>query len=312
MDSVKNKSEQQNSLWMSTTGYRILLLLRVLIQKSCTVDELVDVVSNNPYVNKYASKDTIRMDINTLKAAGCVITRPSKANNYKYELLKHPFVFSLSDSELQTLINVRELLAKNLTIDEIFVLNTLYSKIINLTFDEDKIDFIKNSSPLINIDKEIYNELSNPNILNKKLLIKYKSPKFGEEKFYIIPLKILYENEKVYLQCFNYKYNSVGLLNVERILKIESIDIHTNSDMPMIYDVVYEVSNIRNKDFKLNDNEIILEQIENKIIIKAKVENEFIFVQRLLQLGTNFRIISPDFLKEKLVNKIKQIQKVYE
>ena len=43
----------------------------------------------------------------------------------------------------------------------------------------------------------------------------------------------------------------------------------------------------------------------------AKIEDEFMFIQRILQFGTDFNIISPDFFKEILINKIKLIQKGY-
>ena len=182
---------------------------------------------------------------------------------------------------------------------------------INLTFNKEQISNIIESSPLINIDKTMYAQLSNPKIINKKIQIRYKSPEYGEEDIDIIPQKILYENKKVYLRCFNFKYNSSGLLDFERILKINNINMSENYTPTSSYKVVYELLGNIIPLFERQDYEKILEQSKDKIVIEATVENEFFFIQRIIQFGVNFRIISPEFFKEKLINKIKSIQRVY-
>ena len=57
--------------------------------------------------------------------------------------------------------------------------------------------------------------------------------------------------------------------------------------------------------------EKIIKDNKTSMLVEAKVQNEFLFVQRLLLLGMNFKIISPDFFREKLISKIKLIQKGY-
>ena len=305
------KEEKTEKSWISTTGYRTLLILKSLIEKSRTIDELVEIVKNNSVVCKSASKDTIRIAINTLKTAGCEIVRPSKANNYKYELIKHPFVLSMNDDELEKLITLREKFSTKITLNEIFTLNDLYSKIAMMTFDDEKISYINNTQPLKTIDKKILYELSKPEILNKKIQISYKSPEFGEENFYIVPKRIIYENEKVYLWCYNCKYEGYGLLNTERILKINAVDISKNVTVASHYNVVYELTGDIVKSFEAKEYETILDKTAEKITINAKIENEFLFIQRILQFGADFKVLSPDFFREILINKIKLIQKGY-
>ena len=176
---------------------------------------------------------------------------------------------------------------------------------------EEKINYIENSQPLKTIDKKILYELSKPEIINKKVQVCYKSPEFGEEKIYIVPKKIIYDNEKVYLWCYNFKYEGLGLLNIERILKINSIDILKNINIFNHYNVVYELTGEAVNSFEPKDYETILVKSDDKIKVNAKIENEFLFIQRLLQFGTDFKVISPDFFREILINKIKLIQKGY-
>ena len=305
-----NKSEDK--IWYSTTGYRILLILKSLIEKSRTIDELVSIVEKNSLVNKSLSKDTIRMDINTLKTAGCEITRPSKANEYKYELEKHPFILNLSEEEIEKLINIRNSISLELTIDEVFILNSLYKKIIELSFNEEQIEIIENTSPLINLDKKIYNELMSSKLKNRKIEVKYNSPNMGEEEFYVIPINVVYENGIAYLKCFNYKYNAISMLDISRIFKISKIEMEKTYKPETSYNVIYEVKKDITTIFEIQINEKVISETDEKFVIEAKVENEFLFIQRVMQLGTNFKIISPEFFKEKLINKIKQIQRVYQ
>ncbi|MCD7779183.1 MAG: WYL domain-containing protein [Candidatus Gastranaerophilales bacterium] len=304
---------QSFKTWISITGYRILIILKSLMLSGRTIDELAEILKNDSITSKSVSKDTIRIAINTLKSAGCKILRPSKANGFKYELLSHPFCLKITDEELNSFIKLRDRVAEDLRWSDIFIINDLYEKIINLTCDLKLIEDIKNTSPLKIKNKQIIFEIANNALTGKKLNIRYLSPRFGEEDIEIIPDKITFENGRIYLWCFNLKYNRNGLLNAERILKINSVSINnTKVSKSFVYDVIYEINGIAAEEFELKENEKIIEENENTIKVCAVVDNEFLFIQRLLLFGNEFKLISPDFFREKLINKIKLIQKGYE
>lgn len=313
MNNKELQSSKPLKSWISLTGYRILLILKSLIESGRTLDELIDIVRNDKITGKSFSRDTIRVAINTLKAAGCEISRPSKSNNYKYELIKHPFGLNLADDELSILIRLRERFTETMNWNDIFVVNNLYKKIVTLTCDENKIKTTIDSQPLGQLNRKMLKEITNPDIIGKLLKIQYKSPKFGMEDINIIPRAVKIENSKLYLWCYNLKYNKNSLLPVDRITEIKSRCTVTNQyPQTTVYDVIYELTNIDLQNFNLKDNEEIITRDEDKMIIKANVDNEFLFIQRLLLLGSNFKIISPDFFREKLIDKIKLIQKGYE
>ncbi len=311
MNKNKGTSEATKKLWISTSGYRILLLLKSLLEKSYTIKELMEIVQNNPVVGKSVSIDTMRADLQTLKAAGCKFAQVSKANHYKYELISHPFVLDITDKELSSFLELREKYASKTSAKNIFVLNSLYSKISALTFNSLIIELLKNTKPLLSVDEDVFNQITNPRIMNRKVRIIYNSPEYKNEEIDIIPQKVVYENDKIYMWCYNYKYSALSLLNVERIIKIISVDINNTECPRNSYDVTYEVTGEALQTFKPQENEKILERHHNRFVIKAVVDNEFIFIQRILQFGGEFKIISPDFFKEKLINKIKLIQKGY-
>ena len=311
MDRQSNTLEKTKKFWISITGYRTLLILKSLMVRSYTIDELVEILKNDSITNKAVSKDTVRIAINTLKSVGCEILRPNKANNYKYQLIKHPFSLKISDKELKTFTMLRDKIAEEIKYDDVFTLNDLYEELISLTLNEEQIDYVNNTQPLKKINKKILKDITNQQIIGKKVQIKYLSPNFGEEDIEVIPQKITYESGKIYLRCYIFKYETNSLLNVERILKINSIDMFNIYNKNSSYKVVYELLGNSKNIFKIQKNEEIISRNTNSIKIEALVDNEFLFIQRLLLFGTDFKIISPDFFREKLIDKIKLIQKGY-
>ena len=304
--------KEEKNPWISLTGFRTLFILKLLLEKSRSVDELIEHLKNNKITNKSLSKDTVRLTINTLKSAGCEIQRPSKKNNFKYELKSHPFNLNLSKSETETFIKLREKFSEDLYWKDILVLNRLYEKIFSLTNNSDYINLVNETKPLSAINKNLLWELSSNKLTGKKIQINYLSTKNGEENLDIVPHKIKYENGKIYLWCYIFKYKMNNLLNIEKIKKINYVSTEKFNIEDNLYDVTYKLCGLSMLDFQLKDYETILEKTPDYIIVKANVNNEFWFIQRLLQFCGDFKIISPDFFKEKLINKVKSIRKLYE
>lgn len=312
MESKKRVQQESKKTWISLTGYRTLYVLKLLLEKSRTIDELVELLRANQYTNKSLSKDTIRITINTLRAAGCEISGLNKESNYKYILYSHPFVLNFTSEELDALVKLRKNASDNLSWKKILVVNELFDKIFALTKNENQIDLIDSAKIFADISKDVLDELVNPNVLNKRMTIKYLSPKNGEEIFDIIVGNISFSDGKLYLSCFNYKYNSKSLLNIERIKEVVSISMLEETQQQYLYEVEYELFGDSFSLYEQAEYETIIETKDNSLIIKALVDNEFTFIQRLLLFGADFRIISPDSFREKLVNKIKLIQRGYE
>ena len=312
MESKAQQKDENKKTWISLTGYRTLYVLKLLLEKSRTIDELVELLKSNPYTNKSVSKDTVRITINTLRAAGCDISGLDKKSNFKYILYSHPFVLEFTDSEIDALVKLRKNAIDNLSWDKILVVNDLFDKVTALTKNEEQINLLDSTKIFSDINKDVLYKLANPSVMNKRITIKYLSPKHGEEVFDIIVGKISFTEGKLYLSCFNYKYDSKSLLNIERIKEIISIHLKEEKIQKYVYEVEYELFGDSFLNYEQEEYETIIERNNNSLIIKAVVENEFSFVQRMLLFGADFKIISPDSFREKLVNKIKLIQRGYE
>ncbi len=304
--------KKKKNIWISLTGYRSLVVLKALIEKNRTIAELTEILKNNKITSKSVSKDTVRLTVNTLKSAGCNISRPSKSNNYTYQLLSHPFKLKISEEELRALIKLREKLSEESDQNEILIYNDICEKIISLTDDKTALALIKETEPLANADKKLLKTFSNPSLKNKRIKIVYNSAEKGDEEIDIIFKDITFENGKLYLDCYLFKYNSHGVLNFERIKEIKTIGLADEIKTVQTYNVEYSITGNSVINYEKEKYETILEQNNDKIVVRAEVVNEFLFIQRLLLFGSDFKIISPDFFREKLINKIRKIQKEYQ
>lgn len=312
MAELKLQQENSKKTWISITGYRILIVLKSLIEKDRSVEELIEILANNSITAKAVSKDTIRLTIKTLKAAGCIFDKPSTANGYKYHLIYHPFALKLTDNEFKVLLQLREKLAENLPFDTVLDINALYKKISMIISDKEQQQTIEDTKPLKDVNETVLYQISNPKLEGKRVQIKYFSPKNGLEDIDIIPQRISYENGKIYLWCYIFKYNTNSMLNIEKIKKISNVNISEDFKVPDYYEVIYKISGNAFQTFEPKEYEQIIKKDEKSMIIKANVANEFWFIQRILLFGCDFNIISPDFFKEKLINKLKLIRKGYE
>ena len=113
------------------------------------------------------------------------------------------------------------------------------------------------------------------------------------------------------MNCFNYKYENNSVLSLDKVLEIKSIGLKEEKRKDKDYVVEYKLSGLSVLSFEAKDYEEVVFKDEKSLIVKATVKNEFFFIQRLLLFGADFKIISPSFFKEKLINKIKSIQGRY-
>ena len=311
MELNKQINEIQDNNWISLTGYRTLFVLKLLLEKGRGIKELISILEKNKYTAKSLSEDTVRVTLNTLKRAGCKLSRPAQSNNFKYEILSHPFGLSIMDKEADILFKIRQKIAENISWNEIIRFNNLYEKIFALTFNENQKLNEQYARPLINIDKDVLNTLINPQLAGKKLKLIYASPQNGEEELDVIYKKLKYDNEKLYLWCYIFKYNVNNYLNLEKIKSIKTISIANYTDTDNNYDVIYKIWGEAAVTFHKKDYESVIEKNSEYIKVKASVTNDFWFIQRILLFGSDVQIISPDAFKEKMINKIKQIKAGY-
>jgi len=312
MLSINTNSWQKNEVNISLTAYRALFILALLMSKPHTRAELIKKLKDNPITNKSISIDTIRVTINTLKLSGCKISRPTRGNNYTYNLLAHPFCFNFSDDEIEILNCVRRNIAKFADWNLCFDINDFYDNVLSKVLSEQNVSKLQNSHLFNNIDKNILNFLARSSSFNKEVILAYDSSKNGLCELRVVINKIFKDKDVLYLWCYSYKYDNYSYLRLDKIkayksISGENISLQNNKSIIVKYAVVGDSV----LSFQPYEKEKIIKKTDKAIIVEATAYSEFYMVQRLLSFGRDFFVISPESYKQKVLDKLNLISQEY-
>lgn len=312
MRSIKTNSGLKNEVNISLTAYRALFVLALLMSKSQTRAQLIKELKNNPITEKSVSSDTLRVTINTLKLAGCKISRPTRGNSYTYNLLSHPFCFNFSDDDVEMLNCVRKNIAKFADWNLCFDINDFYDNVVNKVLSEQNVSKLKNSTLFSNIDKNILEFLTKSSSYNREVILTYDSSTNGLSDLRVVINKIFKDNDMLYLWCYSYKYDDYSYLRLDKIKaykKISNRNIKTYKSTQIV--VEYAIFGDSILSFKPAEKERIIKKTDKVIVVEAVAYSEFYMLQRLLSFGRDFFIISPESYKQKVLDKLNLISQEY-
>lgn len=294
---------------VSMTGARALVILLSLFESPKTFEEIRDLLVECGVVDKEYSIDTIRIDINTLKAIGCKITKATKRNNHKYGLLYHPMNLVLTPEEVKTLKKIYKKISKVASPNKILKYHKLFQKMSDMVED----DNIKNQLLGISILKgeniNLIEELVKDEKKNNKIRIAYKPVGHPEEEYEISIEKLELRSNKLYVFCYNHTLSKRMFLNVSRIKSIICKMFDKGSSFGLDTTVKFKLNYFN--DYEIEENETILESKNNCAIIEGKYFNEFIAIQRMLSFGSDCVVIEPEEIKETVINKLKEMRSMY-
>lgn len=301
---------------ISKTGYRALILLFKLMEKAYTRDELILYLSKNKLFKKELPKDTITNTINTLKKAGCLISRPTLRTNNKYVLKYNPLKLTLKKEEVMALQTIRDSIISLGDWELLIQLNNFYAKLATYAPDKDCEDILLYAHPLININFKILNELILCAKFKHHANVAYLSPENGTEDLDFNPEYITFENRKLYVWGNCKKYKAFSYLRIDRIKRVNLVhfqETNTNTKSITKLVVTYRLKGYSAIMYIPTKTETVINQNENRSIldIQAKVTNKFSFVQRLLSFGTDCKIIEPTEFKQEFLETLKMIKEEY-
>lgn len=307
---VKRNIEANKSV-ICLTAYKAYVLFKYLLNSPLSMDEIIQLYQENSIIDKKFSKDTIRITINTLRELGCEIDKPTPTNGNKYILRSHPFGLNLTLNQLNALEEIEKDFATSNNWQLVIEVGKLWEKIALLTNKEEVIEKIRSFNPFNNIDEKILEQLKKHCKNKSKIQVSYFAPREGNLTFDIICDYISSENEKLYIWCYNFKYESVSYLRIDRILKIISVYTDCQKLEYPQFDAIYTLKGQTRCTFLQTDNDELLETTNEYIKIKSTVLSEFNFMQKVLSYGNDCKIIEPSWLKTKLITKLNLMKAIY-
>ncbi len=295
---------------ISLTGMRSIVVLGLLIVAPRTLDEIRQSLLDLKIIEESHSNDILRIDLNTLKHMGCQISRASAKTDYKYVLGEHPFALKINKEELAILKRAYKKVKESNNFKLLLEYDELFKKIASKCAPESREDIL-GISALKYYDINFVKELMADCLKERVLKLTYKTPssKVDVEKD-AIAHKLVLQNDKLYLYCYDLDKNESIVLNVKRIVSIISRQLRKGDVARKITSIKFHL-----KDFgveTISDDEIILDSNDNGYVIEGRYHNEFVAVQRILSFGADCTVLEPAEFKDVIVTKLKEMRKIYD
>jgi predicted DNA-binding transcriptional regulator YafY len=311
-----SKENKQNEN-LSLTGYRVMAILKMLKERPHSEAEINENFKNDIIVSRELSKDSIWLYINTLKALGCQISRPTKKNEYKYTLKEHPFKLNLTDQEIKALIEVRKYIA---TLSS-WEISCNFDKFINTVcefLDEENKKILLKHCKLASreidytLKMDLIKDIEYYCEENKGILIHYSSPSGQKKQITFICEELKYENGALYLWGSNAELEETQYLRVDRIESIKKANVESFRPTKQPAKAIYKLYGLHSISYQPADLEEIIDKDEKSITIQAPMKNKFKLVQKILSFGLDCEVLEPEELKYELYKKLRVMSQLYD
>lgn len=310
MENILSKYRDENKQ-ISLTGARALVMLIILRESPKTFEEISDYMVKCGVMEKGYSIDTVRIDVNTLKAIGCDISKATKRTNHKYILKSHPFRLFTNNAEIGALKKVYDKMLKTMSADRIVIFHDLLNKIASMVDDDNLSEQIRGISILKHENTAVLKDLIEKCKKHNRVVLEYQPPYSADYKNYDITIeKLGIRNQKLYVYCYNHSTEKRMFLNTDRIKSVINSMFNRDTTFSSDVKISFELKNY--KKFELEDNEIILEERGDSAIVEGKYFNKFIAIQRVLSFAGDCVVLKPDDFKESIINKLKEMRSLYE
>ena len=295
----------------SITGLRILSVLNILLKGAASKNEILDILLKNSNI-KNITRETITLDINTLKSAGFEIENLKKGGGYRYKINWNPIKFKLSKKEADTLCNIKDAVLELSEPDFIIKLYKLFLKIAEFIEKDKNTNKIADFKYFLNIDFALLKELYALSKRKKEVKLLYNSPNSGKKEILIKLKDIKYINSKLYITGFSLNYPDITTLRVDHIIKVLKILKTEKIPKTKSKSATCKIKSSLKNELDLLSEEKILSENKNFIRLEIKADNDFMLIQRLLSFGGDLISINNKDIKEKYLLKLKEIKAMYE
>ena len=143
---------------VSLTGLRGIVLLGLLIEAPRSLKEIREIFTELNIFEPEHSDDILRIDINTLKASGCEITKANAKTGFKYRLLKHPFSLNILKDEINVIKKAYKKIKDSSNIELILKYDELFKKLAEYIDDSEAKETLRGLSVLKTFDTEYIQE----------------------------------------------------------------------------------------------------------------------------------------------------------
>ncbi len=284
---------------IANSGFRVFSILQKILNNPVSKEELCDGFS----------EDTLAIYLNTLKAFGVEVFRPSRKSSF-YALKKVPNFADFSEKDIKVLTKIKENLAQKASWKDVLTYNSFLLKLSAFTDEKiaNKLKSVVAQKPFGQEEHEKISLLQKYIEAKTPLLLGYDSPRSNKNYFKILPKYLKLQNKKLYLWCLDNSIEDARYLRVERIFDIKILE-EAYEDK---FESNYAICEILNPSlFESDADAQVLKTTPEKLLVKYHFENSFEFIQKILNFGLDCRILEPEEMREKFKQKLNLMRIIY-
>jgi len=291
------------------TGLRILEVLKLLLEKDVSKNEIIDKLKDNNSINGVYTQEAFLKYFNTFEHMGLKLKKDKSKYTLENAILKTELTKKEKNIFIRLINSVEKLnnkkfedIAKNviLRLDKYVNMDL---KSILVKFEEDK-----KLSLDKNVKANVITTLKNMIYDNHKVTITYRKNNNTEETVTVILKEILEENNNVYVICYNSFLGRNRRINIDSIIEMKQLP-NLASQAPIQDSVVFEVYGRLSSAYKLKASESVLNFSNNHQTISNLYEDRDALLLRLLKYGENCKIIKPLSMQKELLDMTNKILK---
>lgn len=306
-----NKEFKNYAISLNITGLRLLHLLSILIESPKSFDEINNSFLKCKYLMSTISDDTLRHDLNALRAAGCDISRADKSTGYKYVLKKHPFTLNVSSNIINAIKNIYLRNVNDFSIKELLQFDDFFKCLATYCEYDKNRETLLGISILKYLDMEILSKLIVHVKMKQKIKFLYKIHKDKHLEMELLCDRFEIKNKKLYLLGYDFLHKNYSSLLVKNVKEIISFEDVKNKATKETFYTIYELNNVDSAKILLGSNDKIIKTLPDKLIVKTTMLNEFFLIQKMLAYGSNCKILEPAAFREKFIGKLLKMEEHY-
>lgn len=313
MTALKDNNSKKQIPKFVATGYRMLKILKLLIEKPCSTFEINEAFEQDIHLRKSVSDDMICLYVNSLRKIGCDIARPSKTNSFCYVLNTNPFLFNITKQNSKTIETILRSLVKNNDWRLLLDVCEFFKEIKEFCSKDSDWDFLRVVSVFMKMDFDLIKKLNYFCEKEKFVVLDYQSPNSGLKEISLVTKYLSLENSRLYLWGHSFELDELQYLRVDRIKNIKIISLkEVDIEEKNLAVSQYKLTNQDIKNFVPDENQKVLKISGRDIFIEESIKNRFLFIQKILSYGEDCVVLEPVELREEIISTIKEVLNLYE
>lgn len=313
-------SETTKKLKFISTAYRVLIILVLLNQGKCSIEDLIRKLSAFESIARYLSRDAILKYINTLKFCDYKILKATKKGKHFFFLDKSPFSMSLTEKQIESLAAM-EVYINSLHQPYLSSCFNSTVKKVHRYFSEDDFKKYKKLKTIHNKNKpQHYKELAAHIskiekfcLENQTVFVTYAPIEGLIQQHIIVPEMIEYSNQKAFFCGYDPKYKDKKRYQIDKVIEIKPLP-HKSFQVNYKHSVQFKLTGKLAQIYRLYEGEEVITRLHNppEIVVCSHVDDVDILIGRLLRYSQFCEVLSPAGVRNKVQKTIQTMISFYE